>query len=241
MSASEQGFECVPKAEKLLKWTATCEKALEENVLLPGIASKLAGALSWASQNMFNRLGRAMLRPLFTHKCKYGRLPRHVRLCLEWWTQVMRLEISQLRKWSESERSVVQLFVDARGTPPRLGAVIAVDNRGFYSDMEPSEDVLKNFRKRNDSQIMGLELLAIAFGLSSFLEMCAGRTVRVWSDNVGAESCARRGSAKSFDHNCIVHCIWLFAAKHGINLRIDRVPTKDNISDLPSREEYGLL
>ena len=86
----------------------------------------------------------------------------------------MRLEISQLRKWSESESSVVQLFVDARGTPPRLGAVIAVDNRGFYSDMEPSEEVLNNFRKRNDSQIMGLELLAIAFGLSSFLEMCAG-------------------------------------------------------------------
>ena len=38
-----------------------------------------------------------------------------------------------------------------------------------------------------------------------------------------------------------VHCIWKFAVALKVNLRIDRVPTELNISDLPSREEYALL
>ena len=88
---------------------------------------------------------------------------------------------------------------------------------------------------------MGLELLAIAFGLSTFKKQCQGRCVRLWSDNVGAESSARKGGAKQFDHGSLVHGIWLFAAKHSIDLRVDRVPTEENISDLPSREEYELM
>ena len=39
----------------------------------------------------------------------------------------------------------------------------------------------------------------------------------------------------------MVHSIWVKAAALRCHLRIDRVPTKDNIADLPSREEYRLL
>ena len=51
----------------------------------------------------------------------------------------------------------------------------------------------------------------------------------------------RKGAAKAFDHNCIVHCLWLKAAREHIALFVDRVPTEDNIADLPSRESYQLL
>lgn len=43
------------------------------------------------------------------------------------------------------------------------------------------------------------------------------------------------GAAKSFDHGCVVHSIWLMLARIGCGAWIERVPTKDNISDLPSR------
>ena len=39
----------------------------------------------------------------------------------------------------------------------------------------------------------------------------------------------------------LVHAVWLMAAKHGVGLWVDRVGTHDNISELPSREQYGLL
>ena len=85
------------------------------------------------------------------------------------------------------------------------------------------------------------ELLSIALALSMFGDLPAERSVRIFSDNRGSEHATRRGSAKEFDHTCIVHSIWKRAAKLKAQLWIGRVPTKPNIADLPSREEYDLL
>ena len=208
---------------------------------MTGTASKLAGALSWASQAMFRRIGRAMLRPLYRHKSRYGTISWQLRLCLRWWSEVLQMQLCERRPWNHNDLSVVQLFVDARGTPAHLGAVAVIDDRAYFADWAPTDQILSMFQTRNDSQIMGLELLAIAFGLSTFKEQCRGRCVRLWSDNVGAESSTRKGGAKEFDHGSLVHAIWLFTARHSIDLRVDRVPTEDNLSDLPSREEYELM
>ena len=118
--------------------------------------------------------------------------------------------------------------------------------------MEPPSGGLQAFRARGDSQIMGLELLAISLGLATFKEYIAGRNVVVHSDNTGSEVrnlCVvcmvcnrvfqvsiRRGTARSLDHAQLVHHQWLFIAEHGINLFVKRVGTKYNIADLPSRK-----
>ena len=49
------------------------------------------------------------------------------------------------------------------------------------------------------------------------------------------------GAAKAFDHSCIIHAIWRELAVMGAEAWIVRVPTKENIADLPSRESYELL
>ena len=41
-----------------------CREALSANILNPGTAAKLAGKLSFAASAMFNRLGRAAMRPI---------------------------------------------------------------------------------------------------------------------------------------------------------------------------------
>jgi len=126
--------------------------------------------------------------------------------------------------------------------------------------MLPSVAVLNSFRARGDNQIMSLELLSIAFGLSVFEDIVRGNLLHVHSDNTGAEHVTERGIARSehcdlfalafqyvlclfrsFDHTCLVHGIWLRAAELGTGLYVGRVPTKDNISDDPSRERYTLL
>ena len=70
------------------------------------------------------------------------------------------------------------------------------------------------------------------FGLSGLLHE---RDVIIWSDNTGAEYATRRGSTKQFDQNCLIHAIWKFIATLGVEVWVARVPTDDNISDLPSR------
>ena len=49
------------------------------------------------------------------------------------------------------------------------------------------------------------------------------------------------GSARSVDHNRLVHGMWMMSMRLNLSLWIDRVPTKENIADLPSRESYELL
>ena len=39
----------------------------------------------------------------------------------------------------------------------------------------------------------------------------------------------------------MIHEIWTIALAFGVHLWLDRVPSHENIADLPSREEYGLL
>ena len=231
-----------PMADKIAKWSHRIASILESGRLSKGQASKLAGALSWSAQHSFHRLGRAMLRPLFAHaRSKSTRLHTPVRLCLQWWLEVFSFSLEERQFWSCSRQNPVQLFADARGDPPRLAAVLLVDGATLYTDWAPPAALLEIFRSRRDNQIMGLELLAIALGLSTFADVIYGRRVVVWSDNTGGEAAARAGVASSWDHTCIVHCLWKKAVQLRADLFIDRVPSDDNIADLPSREDYELL
>ena len=94
---------------------------------------------------------------------------------------------------------------------------------------------------RKDNQIMALESIAIALGMSTFENELRGRKVVVYNDNKAAEAASKKGTAKCWDHCEIVHDIWTHALLNKTFLWIERVSTKDNISDLPSREEYALL
>ena len=78
-------------------------------------------------------------------------------------------------------------------------------------------------------------------GLSVFADKVVGRNVHLHSDNTGAEWSTKRGRARSWDHTCIVHGIWLAALRLGMGLYVSRVPSCENLSDLPSREQYKLL
>ena len=65
VSPLEAGFRMLPAKAKALKCQRTIEAALASGVLRVGCAEKLAGRLSWATQFIFHRLGRAMIRPIF--------------------------------------------------------------------------------------------------------------------------------------------------------------------------------
>ena len=105
------------------------------------------------------------------------------------------------------------------------------------------------------------EIIAILLALVTFRQQLAGRKVVLYSDNKGAEYSTKKGSAKAFDHNALIHEIWTFVVAQHIHLWIERVPSKvvhqcvfllhallvryhcrqDNISDSPSRFEYDIM
>ena len=152
----------------------------------------------------------------------------------------------------------VHIFVDAAGKDAHLGAVLFCDGAWMWTHMDPPAVALDSFLNSRKNQIMGLELLAVSLGLSTFSSWIKGRRVVVHCDNTGAEVCTlscvapgfiavaasqasvRRGSSRTWDHAQLVHAQWLHAAALGVHLHIKRVGTTDNIADLPSRKVRSL-
>ena len=98
----------------------------------------------------------------------------------------------------------------------------------YYTSYFVSDEEKAWFSARGDQQIAGLELLAIALAFSTWegasrraahralpcslrIRARAGllqdRAIAVWSDNVVAEGSVRKGSARAWDHTCIVHAL----------------------------------
>lgn len=184
--------------------------------------------------------------------------PRLLRaLC--WWRDTLTAGITEERQWQLLDAPPCRLFVDAASSPARLAAVLFCDGWVYYSDGPPSQKVLDQLAKRDDKQITSLvrrlpslvclclaafvlqEILAIMMALSTFTDLLCGRSVVLYSDNKGAEGATVRGSAKAFDHNQLVHEIWSHALAHKIHLWVERVPSKLNIADCPSRFSYHLM
>jgi len=59
---------------------------------------------------------------------------------------------------------VVDLYCDAAGGSSKLAAVLQLEDKFFYTAMDTPRDLLGMFIEREDSQIMGIELLAIVLG-----------------------------------------------------------------------------
>ena len=134
------------------------------------------------------------------------------------------------------------LFCDARSSPPRVAAVLLdVGGALQFADLPIGDEILSQFDERNDGQIIALELLAILFGLGTFEGTLRGAYVRIWTDNHVAESNLMKGASKAEDLNMLVHGVWLLAAQMSVGVHIGRVPSVENLSDLPSREKYDLL
>ena len=85
------------------------------------------------------------------------------------------------------------------------------------------------------------EIIAFLLAVDTFADLLENRRIVLYSDNKGAEHTTAKGSAKAADHNRMVHEIWTLALVKKIKLWIERVPTEDNIADLPSRFKWQLM
>ncbi len=187
---SKRGLKCKPAKRKVRKWVRIMEEALRQKRMCPGVASKMAGRLSWAASKLFKRLGRAMLRPLYDQKSRRdGWMSPELQRALEWWIKVLRSKLCERRVWEVERQQPVHLFCDASGNPAHMGAVLVADGKSYYTHHQPPQYLLDQFRRRRDKQIMALELLSIRLGLCTFQGVLEGRNVIVHSDSRGSEVC----------------------------------------------------
>ena len=114
-----------------------------------------------------------------------GAVGPRLRAALQWWQRVLSLEISELREWKQVDNGVCHLFVDAASSPARCAAVLFHSEGIAYTDAAPNAAMWALLKERRDKQITGLEIWAIAFGLSTFQQLLMGKTDFLYSDNTG--------------------------------------------------------
>ena len=138
---------------------------------------------------------------------------------------------------------VVDLFTDAASTPARIaGVLFGADTQSpLYTEWVPDGRFWNALLLRSDNQIVALELVAVVVSIATFARLLVARTVRLWIDNSAGELQLRRGSARSDDHNRLVHSVWLSSIEWGFNFWIERVPSKLNVADEPSRRDYRAM
>ena len=76
--------------EKATKWASQIQEAIVSKQLDSGSAQKLAGRLNFATQHLFHKLGRAMIKPVYAQKTTgTGMVGRRLLEALAWWLVVL--------------------------------------------------------------------------------------------------------------------------------------------------------
>ena len=140
------------------------------------------------------------------------------------------------------------LYSDASDVPerhPRFGiGGVLVDQRltpklYHFSWAVPTRVVNRWVPKK--SYMGQLEILAGPISISTWHECLSDAKVFHFVDNDAASSCLVRGYSPKVDSSELVGVYWLMAASSKVSIYIDRVESKSNLSDGPSRFDNSLL
>ena len=211
-------------------------------------ASKLTGKARWMLCPCFGKVGIAVMQPLY--KVGLGTAaPLSVELSES--VQAIRLlatsmppRVVPVRVSSEPPTVVFTdaAFEGGRGT---IGVVVKRPGRGLaWTACDCPGWGLSAFRAvdRAKEQYIGqLELLAAVVAYTTFPDLLAGQHVIHWIDNESAVYSLVKGYCGAADSARVVNIFHSVMSRLGITPWLEYVGTEDNIADLPSRGEFGLL
>ena len=245
---SEHHFHVAPKPSRINNLKHTIQQILSTEELSPALAASVVGKFGFLCSTLFGKVGRCCtgsLRHRQYSALSSNSLTPELRVSLT----LMRhfLDFAPSREVQITLLPPVLLYTDASDVPDRhprcmLGAVLfdPVDGKLLYSATAVESDVLSTWIPK--STYMGqLELLAAPFALSTWKTRLQNRPVLLFIDNDSAASNLVKGYSPKMDSTAIVGEFWLLASTLRLQVYIDRVESKSNLADGPSRLEFDLL
>ena len=79
-----------------------------------------------SSQRVFIYLWLTLFVPPFIRRSSSPEINAELKLSLQWFVEVLELNIHELQLWKRQRRAPLHLYCDARGEPPRVAAVLFV-------------------------------------------------------------------------------------------------------------------
>lgn len=224
------------------------DKVLMNQDLSPSLAASIVGKFGFLCSALFGKVGRCCTGPL--RQRQYSTLPYHsVSQDMEVSLRLMCafLQSAPSRELRLRHQSPILLYTDASDVPGRspqrlLGAFLfdPLDQKSFYSSWAVPPAVVDRWIPKK-SQMGQLELLAAPFACTTWQDRLKNRAIILFIDNDSAASNLVKGYSAKTDSTAIVGSFWLQMADLRCHVYIDRVESKSNPADGPSRNDFTLV
>lgn len=229
---------------KAKEWANDFQKAMDEDSLPPALASKFCGRVAFLNSTVFNRLGRALVRPLIWRQLqRIGQvsLTRRLRHSLRWLIAVLRSNLCREIPYVQQlvERKVI-LYSDADGNAG-VGAVAIRGGTKIFMRGKIPAHVRRKLRKRKTNIIAYELLIAVAAMVSFCPEILNNVSIDHYIDSQPALSCILKASSPQSDLSDISGRLWFECCHSMVNYYAKYVPSKCNLADGPSRDDVATL
>ena len=223
-------------------------QVLQRNDLSPALAASIVGKFGFLCSTLFGKVGRCCTAPL--RQRQYSTKPNtslSTVLVSALHLMVRFLDTCPSRELFLFHREPVVLYTDASEVPGRiperlLGAVLfdPLDHSLLYSCCPVSQSTVDAWLPKK-THMGQLELLAAPFAFSTWAMRLNKRPVLLWIDNDSAAASLVKGYSPQSDSAPIVGDFWLSVSSLQSSVYIDRVESKSNLADGPSRNSFDLL
>ena len=242
---SQKSFLVQAKPSRVANLRTTISQILENETLSAAQAASIVGKFGFLCSTLFGKVGRCCTGPLRQRQYSLHpsrSLTKSLRPSLQLMLQF--LEFSPSRRISINYDSPVVLYTDASDVPFRVpqhvvGAVLYDPHTSKleYSSWSVPHGVISHWLPRSNH--MGqLELLAAPFAALTWAADLENRSVICFIDNDSAAANLVKGYSKQPDSSNLVGEFWLIISSLKASVYIDRVESKSNLADGPSRLRY---
>ena len=253
-----------PKHSRVRNLKAELQAVIKRGKLPPSHAARLAGKADFVNSTLFGRVGRACLSALksrqYQQKGTFD-LTDWLRASIAWTMAILQQAPPRELPLSNEDPPVFLLYTDGSAEPISKTIRVSlaeIDNPSDYHDFyvgavlifpggkmlfthcQVPDEVVKQWLPKK--QMIGqVELFAGAVALATWATELAEQAIIHFIDNDSSLAALVKGYSPKQDSARIVGDYWLLAAKHRLFIYADRVESKSNISDGPSRRDESLM
>ena len=223
--------------------------ALHSRWLPPTQAARLFGKLDFLNQTLFGKVGRVGLLPVKKRQYETtSEMTFELESALWWLLQIIIVCPPRQLRLDPDASGCVHLYTDGSSDPNRqpqhdIGALLVLPRPPYFLYTHaavPDELVAKWLPRKNYIQLV--ELFAGPVAWDTFAPELTGVNVVHWVDNNSALGALVKGYSNVEDSVRLIGDYWIRVAKARAQCYIDRVESKSNPSDEPSRMKFdGLL
>ena len=141
----------------------------------------------------------------------------------------------------QHEKEHIHSWTNAAGANKMLAAAV-VSASSMVAELMPLPEVLAEATDAEGWQLHRLPgVRSISLRTNSLKEVLSGNLCPLWVDNQGVLHSLVRGSSLAEDMNVLIGRMWLQLSSLQIDLSVQRVESKANVADGPTRCDFSKI